>query len=123
MDLTGKKILVVEDDDMNYIYLTQLFKIIKGDFQRAKTGHEALRLAESTIFDLVLMDLQLPDISGIEITQQMKEKYPGIIIVAQTASRNISEIQQAKDAGCDDVLTKPFKINDFKAVVAKALNL
>ena len=73
VDLTGKRILVVEDDEMNYIYLSQLFKLTKGDFFRAKNGSEALDMAKTNKYDAILMDIQLPDISGNEVTRQIRE--------------------------------------------------
>jgi len=72
VDLSGKRILVVEDDEMNFIYLTQIFKLTKGEITRAKNGKEALTYAQDNRYDIILMDIQLPDISGNEVTRQIR---------------------------------------------------
>ncbi len=119
VDLTGKKILVVEDDDMNFIYISQIFKLTKGDFSRAKTGKEALEMAQSNSYDIILMDIQLPDISGITVTKQIKEFDTKTPVIAQTASRTPDETDKALKAGCSEVLIKPFTIDDFSELLKK----
>ena len=119
VDLTGKKLLVVEDDDMNYIYLSQLFKLTKGDFFRAKTGHDALEMAKKDQYDVILMDIQLPDISGNEVTRQIRKFDANTPIIAQTASRTPDETDEALLAGCSEVLVKPYTIDDFSKVIVK----
>ncbi len=122
IDLTRKKILVVEDDDMNYIYMTQIFKLTKGDIYRAKTGKEALEMAKEKSYDIILMDIQLPDINGNRVTQQIREFDVKTPIIAQTASRAPDETDEALDAGCSEVLIKPFTIDDFSAVIRHYIN-
>jgi CheY-like chemotaxis protein len=119
VDLTGKKLLVVEDDDMNYIYLSQIFRITKGEIIRAKNGKQALEMAQNTKFDLILMDIQLPDISGNEVTEKIRHFDSRIPIIAQTASRTPDELDLTLEAGCTDILLKPFTINDFSRVMKK----
>jgi len=122
VDLENKKILVVEDDDINYIYLAQIFKLTKGDFFRARTGKEALEMAKSRGYDVILMDIQLPDISGKEVTKQIREYDTETPIIAQTASRTPDETDEAIEAGCSEVLVKPFTIDDFSKVIQKYIH-
>lgn len=122
IDLTDKKLLIVEDDDMNYIYLSQIFKLTNGDFFRAKTGKEALEMAKSHSYDIILMDIQLPDISGNTITKQIKGFDAITPIIAQTASRAPDEIDEALQAGCSEVLIKPFTIDDFSEILRKYIH-
>lgn len=122
VDLTGKKLLVVEDDDMNYIYLSQIFKLTNGEFFRAKTGSEALKMAKTGEYDIILMDIQLPDISGNEVTKQIREFNRQTPIIAQTASRTPDETDEALLAGCSEVLVKPYTIDDFSKVVVKYID-
>jgi DNA-binding response OmpR family regulator len=121
IDLTNRKILVVEDDDMNYIYLSQIFKLIKGELSRAKTGSSAVSLAKSNKFDIILMDLQLPDINGSEVTKQIREFDKDTPIIVQTASRNTDETDAALDSGCTDILVKPYTMNDLTKILDKFL--
>ncbi|MGD2035826.1 MAG: response regulator [Bacteroidales bacterium] len=122
VDLTGKKILVVEDDDMNYVYLSQIFKLTKGEFFRARTGQEALEMAQSGTYHVILMDIQLPDISGNKVTAKIREFNKTTPIIAQTASRTPDEIDEALNAGCTEILVKPFTIDDFSKVMEKYNN-
>lgn len=122
VDLRGKRLLVVEDDDMNYIYLSQIFKLTNGDFFRAKNGKEALEMAKSNDYDVILMDIQLPDINGNEVTKKIREFDSDTPIIAQTASRTPDETEEALIAGCSEVLVKPYTIDDFSKVVVKYMD-
>jgi CheY-like chemotaxis protein len=122
VDLTGKKLLIVEDDDMNYIYLSQIFKLTNGEFFRAKTGREALEMAKKNRFDIILMDIQLPDISGNEVTREIRKFNNETPIIAQTASRTPDETDEALKSGCSEVLVKPYTIDDFSEEMVKYIH-
>lgn len=122
IDLSTKKILVVEDDDMNFVYLTQIFKITKGDITRAKTGEQALDYVHENKYDIILMDIQLPDISGNEVVKNIREFDATTPIIAQTASRTPDETDESIEAGCSSVLIKPFTINDLSDAVSVYLS-
>ena len=93
LNLEGKRILIVEDDDMSYILLSQILKLTKGEILRAKNGREALRLyTNDPEIDLVLMDIQLPDINGKTLTSEMIAHNNSIPIIAQTAGKTPQEI-------------------------------
>ncbi len=118
--MEGKKILVVEDDDMSFIFLKQIFKLIKGTIIRAKSGREALHEYKSSSgIDLILMDIQLPDINGNEITAEIRKSNSNIPIIAQTAGRTPQDIEAAIDAGSSEVITKPFSMEDLLGVLKK----
>jgi len=119
VDLSGKRILVVEDDEMNFIYLTQIFKLTKGEITRAKNGKEALTYAQDNRYDIILMDIQLPDISGNEVTRQIRTFDSNTPIIAQTASRTPDETDTSLEAGCTEVLVKPFTIDDLSGILIK----
>jgi CheY-like chemotaxis protein len=120
LNLEGKKILIVEDDDMSYILLNQIFKLTKGEIIRAKNGKEALRLyKDNADIDLVLMDIQLPDINGRSVTGEMIKFNSNIPIIAQTAGRTPHDVDDAIAAGCNDVLTKPFSMEELMKILKK----
>ncbi|MFO7659002.1 MAG: response regulator [Bacteroidales bacterium] len=115
-NLQFKKILVVEDDEMNFIYLSQIFKIARIEIMRAKTGYEALEIVKHfKDISLILMDIQLPDIDGYETTRKIREINTNIPVIAQTAARNINNAELAKNAGCTDIIIKPFKMEELMA--------
>jgi CheY-like chemotaxis protein len=115
----SKKILVVEDDDMNFIYIRQLFKILEISFERVKNGNSAIENCQKTQYDAIMMDIQLPGINGYDTTRKIREFNSTIPIIAQTASVNPYESDLAFQAGCNDILVKPFKIDDLRRVLNK----
>lgn len=122
MSLQNKKILIVEDDDMNFIYLSQIFKIAQIPIIRAKTGHEAIEMVQhESEIDLILMDIQLPDINGIEATEKIREFNSDLPIIAQTASKRDNENDFILNAGFTDVLVKPFKMEELLSKIEEYL--
>ena len=101
-----KKILVAEDNDSNYILMTYL---LKGRYElgRARNGEEAVSMALGKTFDLVLMDVKMPLMDGLEATRRIKAKMPHLPVIALTANVFDADRERAKDAGCDDFLAKP----------------
>ena len=113
-----KTILVAEDHDSNYILMTY---ILKRDyqFQRAQNGVEAVELANTGNFDLVLMDIKMPLMDGLEATTKIKEAHPDLPIIALTANAFDSDRQLAIKAGCDDFLSKPVNSEKCLSTIAK----
>jgi CheY-like chemotaxis protein len=107
-NLQNKTVLVVEDDDMSYLYLTQLFLLTKCKLIHASSGSEALEKYSAEKPDLILMDIQLPDMEGTEVTRRIRQSDPEIPIIAQTAGKSGEEQDKAVKAGCSAVLIKPF---------------
>jgi CheY-like chemotaxis protein len=122
VNLSDKKILVVEDDEMNYLYLSQIFKLTKGEITRAKNGKEALEFAQNNKFDLIFMDIQLPDVNGNIVTKKIRAFDKETPIIAQTASRTPDETDDSLEAGCTEVLVKPFTIDDFSKLMENYIN-
>ena len=101
-----KKILVAEDNDSNFILMTYILKKYY-QYERAKNGQEAVEMVEKDNFDIVLMDIKMPIMDGLEATRAIKEKHPDLPIIALTANAFDSDRQLAVDAGCNDFLSKP----------------
>ena len=101
-----KNVLIAEDNDSNYILMTYILKKYY-QYERAKNGQEAVELAEKGGFDIVLMDIKMPVMDGLEATKAIKEKFPDLPIVALTANAFDSDRQLAMEAGCNDFLSKP----------------
>ena len=106
-----KKILVAEDNDSNFILMTYILKKYyayeRYAYERARNGQEAVELVDNNTYDLVLMDIKMPIMDGLEATKAIKEKHPDIPIVALTANAFDSDRQLAMQAGCVDFLSKP----------------
>ena len=101
-----KKILIAEDNDSNYILMTYILKR-EFEFVRAKNGAEAVEMAMDESIDLILMDIKMPIMDGLEATQKIKRVRPDLPIIALTANAFESDRAQALSAGCNDFLSKP----------------
>jgi len=101
-----KKVLVAEDNDSNFILMTYILKKYY-QFERAKNGQEAVEMVEKGGFDIVLMDIKMPVMDGLEATKRIKEAHPELPVVALTANAFDNDRQLAFDAGCVDFLSKP----------------
>ena len=101
-----KKILVAEDNDSNFILMTYILKKYYA-YERARNGKEAVELALANTYDLVLMDIKMPVMDGLEATKAIKEKKPDLPVIALTANAFDSDRQLAMQAGCIDFLSKP----------------
>jgi len=101
-----KRILVAEDNDSNYMLMTY---ILKNHYEllRARNGQEALEKAMSEKPDMVLMDIKMPVMDGLEATRLIKAKMPDMVVIALTANAFDSDRQMAMEAGCSDFLSKP----------------
>ena len=101
-----KKILVAEDNDSNFILMSYILKKYY-EFDRAKNGQEAVELVGKNSYDIVLMDIKMPIMDGLEATRRIKEMRPELPVVALTANAFDSDRQLAMEAGCSDFLAKP----------------
>ena len=113
-----KRILIAEDNDSNYILMNYILKR-HYEFFRARNGQEAVDLALSEKPDLILMDLKMPVMDGLEATRQIKAEMPDLPIVALTANAFDSDRQAALEAGCDDFLSKPVNAEKCIQTIAK----
>ena len=114
-----KTILIAEDNDSNYILMTYILKRYY-QFLRAKNGQEAVEAADKGGIDLILMDIKMPVMDGLEATAKIKEKHPELPIIALTANAFDSDRQLAMEAGCDDFLSKPVSSEKcLKAIESK----
>jgi len=119
---SDKRILIVEDDEYNAKYLRELLKPTDVKISETKSGFEAIEIAGSQQPDIILMDIRLPDISGIEATSQIKQLYPDIKVFAQTAYASVEDRQRAIDAGCSECLCKPIKRETLLEMIARHLS-
>ena len=101
-----KRILVAEDNDSNYMLMTY---ILKNHYEllRARNDQEALEVAMSEKPDMVLMDIKMPVMDGLEATRLIKAKMPDMVVIALTANAFDSDRKMAMEAGCSDFLSKP----------------
>ena len=113
-----KRVLIAEDNDSNYILMTYILKN-RYEFERAVDGQQAVDMVMTGRFDLVLMDIKMPKMDGLEATKLIKEKNPEMPVIALTANAFESDRQMAIEAGCVEFLTKPISSQRCLAALAQ----
>ncbi len=110
LDLKGVSTLLVEDNEINQLYARTILEEKGLEVMVAEDGKTAVELVESESFDVILMDMQLPVMNGLEATRQIREKLKSTVpIIALTANAIKGESQRCLDAGMDDYVSKPFE--------------
>jgi len=118
----GKLFLIAEDDKFSYKFLEGFLKQTRAEVIRAADGREAVELSRSRPdIDLILMDIQMPEMNGLTATEEIKKFNPHVPIIAQTANAISEERQRCLQAGCDDFITKPVNINELFSKISKWL--
>lgn len=115
------RILAVDDDEDNLLLLTEVLKPLNCSFITAKAGHVALRLAQEHQPALILLDVMLPDLSGIEVVEQLKQ-HPltmTIPVIAVTALARPQDRDRLFLAGCNDYISKPYMLEDLEALIRR----
>jgi CheY-like chemotaxis protein len=102
-----KLLLIVEDVESNFLYLEIVLKKTQVTVHWAKDGQEAIDICNKMTPDIILMDIQLPNKSGYEVTKEILQINPSIPIIAQTAYAFSDEKEKIFEAGCKEYLTKP----------------
>jgi DNA-binding response OmpR family regulator len=114
-------VLLVEDE-LNVARGLEMVMREEGyEVDLANTGHAALDKFKAAAFDLLVADLRLPDMDGMEIVQEVREKRPGTNVVIITGYPSVSSAVQAVKMGVSDYLRKPFTEDEFKVAVKSAL--
>lgn len=120
LDLTGKKILIVEDSEINYMLLEIMLKKLNVEIVWALNGLQAVNICKnSDDIDLVLMDINLPIMDGYEATEKIKTFKPDLPIIAQTAYAMAGEREKSALFGCDDYISKPINLQILTKLIAK----
>jgi PAS domain S-box-containing protein len=117
------KILIVEDDEDSQILLAIGVKKLGKEILTARTGAEAIECCRfNPDIDLILMDIQIPEIDGYEATKQIRQFNKGVIIIAQTAYALSGDREKALEAGCNDYITKPIKKDELLRLIKALFN-
>jgi hypothetical protein len=111
-DFSGKSVLVVEDTMMSFKLFSAVLSQVNASVTHASNGRKAIEMCSGdTHFDLVVMDIQMPEVNGIEATRAIKKIRPDLPIIAATANTFDDEEAQCMAAGCAAYITKPLKFN------------
>jgi two-component system cell cycle response regulator DivK len=121
---TSKTVLIVEDNELNMKLFNDLLEAHGYFTLQTKDGVEALRMARTHRPDLILMDIQLPEVSGLEVTKWLKEDddLRSIPIIAVTAFAMKGDEQKIRDGGCEAYIAKPISVASFMSTVERFLS-
>jgi len=116
------RILVVDDDHAMRLALSESLESCGYDIVAAENGREALELFKKRKFDLVVTDMKMPGMTGIEVLQGVKELSPEIPVILITAYGTVGTAVEAMKEGAAEFIMKPFSLDDLEAVVKHVLN-
>jgi two-component system cell cycle response regulator DivK len=118
-----KTILIVEDNELNMKLFNDLLQAHGYNTLQTKDGREVVQLTRRMRPDLILMDIQLPEISGLEVTKMLKadDDLRHIPVVAVTAFAMKGDEQKIRNGGCDGYIAKPISVASFLQTVSKFL--
>ncbi|MGE4313812.1 MAG: response regulator [Pseudobdellovibrionaceae bacterium] len=119
-----KKVLIVEDNELNQKLFRDLLEAHGIASHVTSDGHTVLDLAREMKPDLILMDIQLPEVSGLEVTSWLKEdeELKSIPVIAVTAFAMRGDEQKIREGGCEDYLSKPISVMTFIETIKKHLD-
>ena len=106
-DWHDKTILIAEDEEFNFLYLREILVPTKATILRAMDGEMAVQICQTSSVDLVLMDIKMPKMNGLEATKNIRSFNLQIPVIAQTAYAMVEDSEKCLGAGCTDYLTKP----------------
>ena len=118
-----KKVLIVEDNELNMKLFHDLLEAHDIDTIQTRDGRAVLDMARSEKPDLIVMDIQLPEVSGLDVTKALKEdpELKSIPVIAVTAFAMKGDEQKIREGGCEDYVSKPISVTSFIGTVKKHL--
>ncbi len=123
----AERILIVDDEELIRSIFTNLFKKEKHDVEAVSSGEEAIEVLENNDFEVVLLDISLPGMTGIEVLKKLKKDKPGLIVIIMTAFGYDEElIAETKSIGCNGYIGKNMPVSqilgNFRMFVQNAKN-
>ena len=123
MSNRGKEVLIVEDNELNMKLFHDLIEACGHEILETRDGIEALKLARLHRPDLILMDIQLPEVSGLEVTRWLKEDddLRSIPVIAVTAFAMKGDEEKIRSGGCEAYIAKPISVSNFLDTIGRFL--
>jgi DNA-binding NtrC family response regulator len=115
-------ILIVDDEQSYRQLLSLVFETDGHSVTTAMNGREALEILETELTDLIISDVRMPDMDGISLLREARERYPDIGMVMMTAFATVDTAREAFKLGADDFVQKPFDVEELKLIVKKTLD-
>lgn len=124
MSKERKKVLCIEDNSVNMLLVSRIVEAEGHELIQAEDGHKAIKILEETVPDIILLDINLPGINGLDLAQQFKanEQLAPVPLIATTAQVLVGDRERCLEAGCDDYLPKPLDIRRLREVLREHLS-
>ena len=121
LQIMPKKVLIVEDNELNMRLFSDLLEAHGYETFQTREGLKAIEMARKHQPDLIIMDIQLPEVSGLEVTKWIKDdaKLSKIPVVAVTAFAMKGDEKRIRDGGCEAYIAKPITVSSFLSTVRK----
>jgi two-component system cell cycle response regulator DivK len=121
--MARKRILCIEDNDSNLRLVSRIVEGEKHDFLSAVDGFTALLMAQQEHPDLILLDINIPGLSGLEVARRLKRdaQLAAVPLIATTANVLVGDRERCLAAGCDEYLPKPLDVRELQSVLRKYL--
>ena len=117
----GARILVVDDEE---IVIKSYLRILGGGDYQVKAAHggrEALRKVEENPYDVIILDIMMPDMGGLEVLRRVKETHPNLDVITVTGLAENDTMVEAKKLSACDYISKPFEPDELKLIVQRTL--
>jgi two-component system cell cycle response regulator DivK len=113
-------IVGAEDEDSNFYLISEALRVTQAKLIRARDGKDTIELFKKNRnnLNIVLMDIQMPEMDGYECTRIIKKENPDMPVIAQTAYAMSGENELSKEAGCDDYISKPLQLTKLIEKIA-----
>ena len=119
--MRGKKSILVVDDDIAHRTMLRIMLEWEYEIVEADCGSRAIEKIKNAPFDLVLMDVCMPEISGVEALERIKASNPQIPVIMMTAYSSAQTANRAMEKGAYDYITKPFDFDNLRSTIEKAI--
>jgi two-component system, sensor histidine kinase len=119
-ELPGKKILIADDTEVNVVLLTSLLKTWGCESAVAVDGDQAVSMATATPYDVILMDIHMPKLNGVQAIRKIRG-FSKVPIIAITGSMSTADLRAAMSAGVNDYILKPVKRDHLLELLKKYL--
>jgi len=120
--MKSKSILIVDDEKNIRLTLSQALEVLEADIDTAANGEEALAKLNEKEFNLILLDLMMPVMSGMEVLRQVREIRPDILVIIITAHGTVESAIEAMKLGACDFLLKPFVPDEIRELVSRVMD-
>ena len=121
IDLTGFKVLIVDDNKVNVVVLKKTLDAFGINTYWVGNGKEAVKAVAENQYDLVFMDIHMPEMDGFEATEEIRKTHKDLVIIGFSADVTKETIQGAKEVGMNDYFTKPITFDKLRQNLSKYL--